>query len=93
MIGNFVVGEKYTRDQVYFYYNQIPRPQKDGSTWNSGYTRSFQGYEENGYFFDDLIFFINVGVPGKTGHDFHNTFNPDCKQCIMADPIPPNIKS
>jgi len=60
----FKRGSKYTRKDVgEIYFPGIGRPK--GGTWDTGYVREEQ----------DLIVFMNIGVAGKTGHDFDNQFN------------------
>ncbi len=58
----FTVGEQYTRAQI----GEIIRPENPprGGDWTTGYCR-----------IDDKLFiFMNIGVPGRTGHDFENRF-------------------
>ena len=61
----FKVGKKYSREDIgYVCYPIEGRPK--GGDWDTGYVR----------FEDNLIIFMNIGIPGKTGHDFPNDFNP-----------------
>jgi len=60
----FKQGSKYTRAEIWKLYN----PDKElsaGGNWFTGYCR--QG--------DDLVIFMNIGIPGKTGHDFDNHYD------------------
>lgn len=60
MPTEFIRRGKYTRDQV---ADAIGMPeQRRGGSWDTGYD------EWNGEFF----LFCNVGVPGRTGHDYQN---------------------
>ena len=43
-----------------------------GGDWFTGYCRQE----------DDLVIFMNVGVPGKTGHDFANQYDEDSKTIV-----------
>lgn len=57
----FQVGDKYTRKDV-FKILDIEDP--GGGSWYTGHT-------PHG---DDIFIFCGVGVPGRTGHDYHNHF-------------------
>ena len=60
----FKVGKKYSREDVgYVCYPKEGRPK--GGDWDTGYVR----------FNNNLIIFMNIGIPGRTGHDFPNDFN------------------
>jgi len=62
----FKQGSKYTRKDVgEICFPGIGRPK--GGTWDTGYVRVER----------DLIVFMNIGVAGKTGHDFDNQFDPE----------------
>ena len=66
----FKIGSKYTRKDIgYLYFPNKGRPK--GGDWDTGYVRV-----EN-----DLVIFMNIGVPGSTGHDFPNEYNPDLAKC------------
>ncbi len=39
----------------------------------------FTGYDRQG---GDLVIFMNIGVPGKTGHDFANHYDSDNKTIV-----------
>lgn len=58
----FVVGQKYTREDV-FRLIGLERP-PSGGNWFTGYN------EYKGKFF----LFCNIGVAGRTGHDYRNKF-------------------
>jgi len=59
---SFKVGQKYTRKDVYSVVG-VP-DDKQGGAWDTGYTK----------WIDDWFIFCNVGVPGRTGHDYGNHF-------------------
>lgn len=56
----FQVGRRYTRADVYDALGFQPHPM--GGEWTTGYVRHW----------DDWFIFANVGVPGRTGHDYAN---------------------
>ena len=65
----FKVGKKYSREDVgYVCYPKEGRPK--GGDWDTGYVR----------FNNNLIIFMNIGIPGRTGHDFPNDFNPETNE-------------
>ncbi len=55
----FNVGELYTRDQV---RAAVGLPPMSGGDWATGYAR----------FGDEIFVFANIGVAGRTGHDYPN---------------------
>lgn len=59
----FKRGSQYTRDEI----GNIVRPDNppDGGDWATGYSRID----------DKLYVFMNIGVPGRTGHDFENYYD------------------
>ncbi len=59
------VGSRYTRDDIHSHYYGEPVPDVGTGNWTSGYTR----VEE------ELVVFMNIGVPGRTGHDFDNHYD------------------
>lgn len=59
---DFVVGDQYTKSRIYRICS-VPIEKQKGN-WNTGYT-SYEG---------DWFIFCNVGVPGRTGHDYENRF-------------------
>lgn len=58
----FSVGGEYTKKDIYRIC-AIPTDKQRGN-WDTGYA-SYQG---------DWFIFCNVGVPGRTGHDYQNRF-------------------
>ncbi|MBY0204673.1 DUF3427 domain-containing protein [Paenibacillus cucumis Kampfer et al. 2016] len=62
MINYFIVGNKYSRKDVYKIV-EVPK-EKQGGNWNTGYTK----------FKDDLYIFSNINSAGRTGHDYNNKF-------------------
>jgi len=60
----FVVGQGYTREQVAEIIN-LPSDKRKGGAWATGYSQC----EESFYIF------TNVGAPGRTGHDYPNSWN------------------
>ena len=61
---NFKRGSSYSRKDIgNICYPGVGRPA--GGTWDTGYVR----FENN------LIIFMNIGIPGRTGHDFNNQFD------------------
>lgn len=65
MVPHFVVGRHYSRQDVYSVVG-VPT-EKQGGDWDTGY------HEHDGAFF----VFCNVGVAGRTGHDYGNYFDGD----------------
>lgn len=59
-----IIGEKYTRADIWNEYHP-GEAFTNGGNWRSGYVR--QG--------EDLVIFMNIGVAGRTGHDFDNRVN------------------
>ena len=60
----FKKGSKYSRDEV----GWVCLPDKGrpaGGMWDTGYVRVD----------NNLIIFMNIGIPGKTGHDFDNYYD------------------
>ena len=64
---SFKRGSEYSRDDIHFLYHGGPLPRVGTGNWTTGYVRP-KGT-------NDLIIFMNIGVPGKTGHDFDNKFD------------------
>ena len=61
---DFKRGSLYTRESIgEICYPGVGRP--SGGNWDTGYVRVE----------DNLIIFMNIGVPGRTGHDFDNKFD------------------
>jgi len=67
----FKVGSSYTRDEIYRMYFDKKMPLKEGGNWGTGYVRPKNT--------DDLVVFLNINIPGKTGHDYPNNFNDEDK--------------
>lgn len=56
----FIIGSTYTREDI---YNLLGLEEKQrGGDWLNGYHRHN----------DDYYIFCNVGIPGRTGHDYDN---------------------
>ena len=58
-----------TRDDIHTFYKDSPVPKSGTGNWTTGDTRED----------DELIVFMNIDVPGTTGHDFDNKDDPDEK--------------
>ena len=71
---DFKRGSVYTRNSIYEICYGEPRP--PGGSWDTGYT-SLRGNLSN-----QLIVFINIGVPGKTGHDFPNYYDSKLQKIV-----------
>ena len=61
---SFSVGERYSRDQV---RAALGLPQMSGGDWATGYAQH-QG---------EVFIFCNIGVAGRTGHDYPNRWVDD----------------
>jgi len=61
-MSTFEVGAKYTRRDVYEIV-AVPEDRRRGN-WETGYT-SFNG---------EVFIFANIGVPGRSGHDYDNVW-------------------
>lgn len=59
---NFLVDRPYTRKDVYRVIG-IDENTKGGN-WETGYNK----------FKNDYFIFTNIGIPGRTGHNYHNQF-------------------
>ena len=59
---NFIIGKNYKRKDIYRVI-EIPEDTKGGN-WDTGYNR----------YKDDWFIFCNIGVAGRTGHDYKNEF-------------------
>tara|TARA_Y100000768_G_scaffold372450_1_gene340115 strand:- start:391 stop:1272 length:882 start_codon:yes stop_codon:yes gene_type:complete len=67
----FKRGSKYTRKSIgEICFPGIGRPA--GGNWDTGYV----SVENN------LIIFMNIGVPGRTGHDFDNKFDEETNTIV-----------
>jgi hypothetical protein len=60
--SKFVVGNSYTRDQIAKLIS-LPKKKSKGN-WYTGYSKLDQ----------EFFLFANVGIPGRTGHDYANTW-------------------
>jgi|TARA_B100000959_G_C14851431_1_gene570274 RecB family endonuclease NucS len=68
----FKKGSQYTRKEVgWILLPKTGRPPK-GGVWDTGYVRVD----------DKLIIFMNIGVPGKTKHDFNNYYDDTNKTIV-----------
>ncbi|MEX6691014.1 hypothetical protein QTN47_26130 [Danxiaibacter flavus] len=56
----FVKGQFYTKHDIYKVLN-VPSEKQRGA-WDKGY-RSYEG---------NIFIFSNIGIPGRTGHDYNN---------------------
>ena len=76
----FKKGSKYTRKDVgWIVLPDTGRPK--GGDWDTGYVRVG----------NNLFIFMNIGVPGRTGHDFENEYDPESNSIIWFGK--PNKKS
>ncbi|MCW3467052.1 HNH endonuclease [Chitinophaga nivalis] len=57
-----VVGESYSKETLYSIL-QVPTEKQRGP-WNTGYVKYNNG----------IYLFANIGIPGRTGHDYNNTW-------------------
>jgi 5-methylcytosine-specific restriction protein A len=62
---DFEKNAYYTRESVWKIYHPNEGEMPDGGNWKTGYTREGS----------DLLAFMNIGTPGRTGHDFANSFD------------------
>lgn len=61
----FTVGRRYTRTEI---YNLLTLDESQrGGDWLNGYHRHGSGY----------YIFCNIGIPGRTGHDYNNHWEGD----------------
>jgi 5-methylcytosine-specific restriction protein A len=67
---NFIPNKSYTREDVWKLYHPNEGEMPDGGTWATGYTR--EGNE--------ILAFMNIGVAGKTGHDYANSYNKETRE-------------
>lgn len=60
----FKRGSQYTRADIgWIFLPETGRPK--GGHWDTGYVKSDK----------NLIIFMNIGIPGRTEHDFDNCFD------------------
>lgn len=71
----FKRGSTYSRDELHTLFYGVPVPRRGSGNWTTGYVR-VPKEKSNIFNKDVLIVFINIGVPGTTGQDFDNKFNP-----------------
>jgi len=71
---SFKRGSEYSRNDIHFLYFGKPVPKKGTGNWTTGYVQPKGS--------NDLIIFMNIGVPGKTGHDFDNKFDSETNTII-----------
>ena len=71
---SFKRGSEYSRDDIHFLYFGTPYPKIGSGNWTTGYVQP-KGT-------NDLIIFMNIGVPGRTGHDFDNKFDPESNTIV-----------
>ena len=69
----FKQGSFYSRDDVWKKYHPDEGVRPPGGIWVGGYVA-----EGN-----DLLAFLNIGVPGTTGHDFANYYDEETE--TMSD--------
>ena len=65
----FREGETYTRKIIYSICNPGQKWDR-GGPWATGYATSG----------NKLIIFMNIGISGRTGHDYNNSYNPDSRK-------------
>jgi hypothetical protein len=63
LVAKFAVGKKYSREQVADAI-ALP-PDLRGGAWQTGYRR----------WRSEFFVFCNIGVPGRTGHDYRNRWS------------------
>ena len=61
----FETDRSYTKNDIYEILNVPPERRK--GVWDTGY-RAYEG---------DIYIFSNVGIPGRTGHDYNNYWDGD----------------
>jgi 5-methylcytosine-specific restriction protein A len=61
----FEVGMAYTKNEIYEIL-QVPIERRKGA-WDTGY-REYNGH---------IYIFANIGIPGRTGHDYNNYWDGD----------------
>ena len=62
----FKKGSTYTRNDIHTLYFETAVPRIGSGNWTSGYVRVE----------DELIVFMNIDIPGTTGQDFPNRYDP-----------------
>ncbi len=61
----FKINNTYSKNDIYNILN-VPNNKRKGN-WNTGYTT----------YNDNIYIFANIGIPGRTGHDYANSENGD----------------
>ena len=67
----FKKGSYYTRSDIHNLYFDRPMPRIGTGNWKTGYVNPTNT--------DDLIIFVNINVPGKSGHNYKNKYNESSK--------------
>ena len=84
----FKKGSKYSRNEVCKLYFGKPCPHLKGGNWMTGYWQidnmlnpqlEAEGYTPPVSKTNELVVWMNIGVPGRTGHDFENRYDKDIK--------------
>lgn len=73
-MAEFKRGSNYTRAQVFASYRPN-EPLPTGGNLFTGYMAFAEPTDESDT--DDLVIFMNIGVPGRTKHDFDNEYDPN----------------
>jgi hypothetical protein len=61
----FTTGKSYSKNDIYEIL-KVPIERRKGA-WDTGY-REYEG---------EIFIFSNVGIPGRTGHDYNNYWDGD----------------
>lgn len=61
----FTIGKGYSKNDIYEMLN-VPAERRRGA-WDTGY-REYEG---------NIFLFTNIGIPGRTGHDYNNFWDGD----------------
>ena len=65
--NKFKVGSFYSRNAAWNIFHPGKGDRPKGGVWDTGYAR--EGI--------NLLIFMNIGIPGSTGHDFSNKYDED----------------
>jgi len=68
----FIKNVLYKREDVWKKYHINEGEMPDGGSWATGYTREGS----------DLLAFMNIGTPGRTGHDFANSYDEETGEIV-----------
>ena len=71
MISRLITGNRYTRKELWALFHPH-EPFPVGGNWSTGYVREGEL----------LIVFANIGVSGRTGHDFPNSYDSDTNTMV-----------